>query len=124
MSKQKFVEVRMDYTDPDTKEIYIDAYPSDDDNVSGRTVARVTLDGTVIPGTNPEIEKDDFECSLVQEMIQEAKEEQANRKQELIDKVLEEIKKDVATGDVTAIDELLRFCPAKNLEAYLPEGEN
>lgn len=119
--KQKFVEVRIDYTDPETKEICIDAYPSDDDNVSGRTVARVSLDGEVIPGTNSEIEKDDLECSLVQEMIKEAKEEQANRKQELIDKVLDEIKRDVEKGDVTAIDELLKFCPAKNLKAYLPE---
>ena len=121
MSKQKFVEVRIDYTDPDTKEICIDAYPSDDDEVQGRTVARISLDGEVIPGTNPEIEKDDLECSLVQEMIKEAKEEQANRKQELVDKVLKQIKEDIMLGDVSAVDELIKFCPAKNLKAYLPE---
>ena len=41
-------------------------------------------------------------------------------KQSLIDEVLEEIKKDIANGDLTAIEELLRFTPYKNLMAYLP----
>ena len=41
-------------------------------------------------------------------------------KQSLIDEVLEEIKKDIASGDLTAIEELLRFTPYKNLMAYLP----
>jgi hypothetical protein len=43
------------------------------------------------------------------------------KEDEIYDKVLEQIKKDVADGDVSAIDELLRFVPKKNLEAYLPE---
>ena len=41
--------------------------------------------------------------------------------QDLVDMVLEQIKKDVASGDVTAIDELLKFIPEKYLIAYLPE---
>jgi hypothetical protein len=45
--------------------------------------------------------------------------DQAN--QDLVDTVLEQIKKDVASGDVTAIDELLKFIPEKYLIAYLPE---
>ena len=32
-----------------------------------------------------------------------------------------EIKNDVASGDVTAIDELLKFVPTKNLLAFLPD---
>ena len=43
------------------------------------------------------------------------------KEDELYDKVLEQIKKDVADGDLSAIDELLRFVPKENLEAYLPE---
>jgi len=44
-------------------------------------------------------------------------------KQKLIDKVLEQIKKDVAVGDLTAIDELLKSCPDKNLKAFISEFE-
>ena len=45
-----------------------------------------------------------------------------NFKASLIDEVLEEIKKDVASGDLTAIEELLNFVPIENLKAYLPNG--
>ena len=43
------------------------------------------------------------------------------KEDELYDKVLEQIKQDVADGDLSAIDELLRFVPKENLKAYLPE---
>ena len=47
--------------------------------------------------------------------------ENVRKKQdELYDKVLEQIKQDVADGDLSAIDELLKFVPKENLEAYLP----
>jgi len=39
----------------------------------------------------------------------------------LIDHVIEQIKADIALCDVTSLEELLRFIPRKNLEAYLPE---
>lgn len=45
------------------------------------------------------------------------------KKQELIDRVIENIKKDIEHGDTTAIDALLSFCPTKNLVAFLPEEE-
>jgi hypothetical protein len=41
--------------------------------------------------------------------------------QELIDEVLGQIKKDVAGGDVTAIEELLMHVPLSKLGGYLPE---
>lgn len=41
--------------------------------------------------------------------------------QELIDEVLEQIKKDVGGGDVTAIEELLMHVPLSKLGGYLPE---
>ena len=41
----------------------------------------------------------------------------------LIDRVIEEVRKDFAMGDLTALDELLSFIPRENLIAYLPEEE-
>lgn len=41
----------------------------------------------------------------------------------LIDRVIERIKEDIASGDVTALDELLTFVPKENLIAFLPEEE-
>jgi len=43
---------------------------------------------------------------------------------ELIDKVLEQIKKDVGMGDMTAIEELLGEVSEKNLLSFLSEEEN
>ncbi len=39
----------------------------------------------------------------------------------LVDRVIEQIRRDLASEDVTAIYELLAYLPAKVLEAYLPE---
>ena len=39
----------------------------------------------------------------------------------LIDRVIVEIQRDFAMGDLTALDELLTFVPKENLIAYLPE---
>ena len=43
--------------------------------------------------------------------------------QVLIDRVLEQIKSDIAMGDLTSLDELLTFVPRENLIGYLPEEE-
>lgn len=45
------------------------------------------------------------------------------KKQQLIDLVIEEIKKDIASGDVTALDELLSAVPEEHLKGYLPESK-
>ncbi len=42
---------------------------------------------------------------------------------ELVDKVLEQIKKDVEAGDMTAIEELLGDVSEKNLRSFLSEEE-
>lgn len=47
--------------------------------------------------------------------------ESTNNIQQIVDAVIEEIKKDFTSNDLTAVDELLTFCPTKNLVAYLPE---
>jgi hypothetical protein len=44
-------------------------------------------------------------------------------KQDLIDTALEQIKLDVHTGELLALDELLGFLPNKNLIEYLPEED-
>ena len=41
--------------------------------------------------------------------------------EELIDKVLAQIEQDVYEGDLTALQELLRFVPRTYLIGYLPE---
>jgi len=41
--------------------------------------------------------------------------------QKVIDQVLEQIQKDVAVGDMTAVCELLQFTPIEYLKGYLPE---
>ena len=38
-----------------------------------------------------------------------------------IDKVLEQVKKDVVIGDLTAIEKLLESVPIENLKEFLPE---
>jgi hypothetical protein len=42
----------------------------------------------------------------------------------VIDRVLDQIVKDVEQGDVTAIEELLKQVPTQVLKDYLPEGEH
>lgn len=41
--------------------------------------------------------------------------------QELIDEVLFQIKVDIAEGDLTALDEMLKAMPVQRLVSYLPE---
>lgn len=44
--------------------------------------------------------------------------------QELIDEVLFQIKVDIAEGDLTALDEMLKAMPVQQLISYLPEKLN
>jgi hypothetical protein len=44
-------------------------------------------------------------------------------KQNLVDAVIEHLKEDVRHGDITILDELLKFIPNKNLVQALPEEE-
>jgi len=46
-----------------------------------------------------------------------------NDKQRLIDKVIEQMKIDIAGEDWSAIDELLHFVPDENLLGYLPDED-
>lgn len=42
--------------------------------------------------------------------------------QDLVDLVIGQIKLDIDSGDVTALEELLKRVPARVLESYLPDG--
>jgi len=42
-------------------------------------------------------------------------------KQEILDKVLEQVKREVELGDMTALEELLRTIPKDLLQGYLSE---
>jgi hypothetical protein len=44
-------------------------------------------------------------------------------KQDLIEKVVEQIKEDLHCGEVEALEELLTFVPVENLIGYLPEED-
>lgn len=123
--KNIFEEVKSDYIDG-SGNISIDAYMppkgGSDDEDCGKVIAMVTLDGNVIDGQHPEfVTKAERNCPLISKAIHEAIEAQKETKQKLIDKALELFKKDIADGDLTAINELLMFCPVMNLQAYLPE---
>jgi len=117
LGKNPFKEVRNNYTENETGLIYIDAWVDDDDDSGGISVATVDKDGNV----NYKYPQRNFESYLVIESILEAIGIQMDKKQELVDKCLEEIKKDIASGDLTAIDELLKFTPAEYLEGYLSD---
>lgn len=112
-------EVRNDYRDDETGKYFIDVYLTEDDDEEGFSVATVDADGNVDKFGLTRIIG--YDLDPVFEAIEEAKEKQAEIKQELIDKCLNEIRNDVASGDVTAIDELLKFVPSRSLQAYLPE---
>ena len=118
-----YSEVRCDYRELDTNKYYIDAWYSEDDDEGGMSVATVDEDGIVEwkVGNSIGWEANKEIHANVFEAIEEAKEKQKEHKQELIDKCLEQIKEDVANGDLTAIDEMLMFLPTKYLKGYLPE---
>jgi len=120
---QVFAEVLTDYTDPETGEITIDCFLDTNPDSEGIIVAKVTPDGEVIKGYNPEIKPEHSNCSLVIQAIKEAKNEQEERKQKLVDNVIEDLKKSFADGDYTVLDELLKFIPSKNLIQALPEED-
>lgn len=124
MSKIKFGYVSCDYREHSTGEIAIDAYPTkrmDDD--SGRAVAWVSPDGEVTRGKSPLCEPNDLDCPNVQAAIERAKEKQSDIKQKLVDEVVKDLKKAIAQGDYTTLDEILKFVPTVNLIQNLPEEE-
>ena len=46
-----------------------------------------------------------------------------DKKQKVVDAVIEQIKKDLSVGDETCLEELLSFLQTKTLISYLPEKD-
>ena len=61
----------------------------------------------------------DSEIKIHEEHLEEVNSE----RQELIDNVLLNIQEDIEGGDLTAIEELVKFIPSQFLKGYLPEPE-
>lgn len=118
---QVFAEVLIDYTDPETGNITLDCFVDSDPNSEGRVVAEVTPDGEVVRGKNELITEADFQCPTFLQAVEDAKSKQEDRKQKLVDDVIEDLKESLASGDFTVLDELLKFVPARNLIQALPE---
>lgn len=119
LNKATFTEVNIDHVDS-TGERYIDAYFSDDDEDSGIVLGVVdtALNVKWYNGFEPNKELH----ANVLEAVEDAKELQKEDKQELVDKVMGEMKEDFKGDDHTAIDEMLMLVPKEILEGYLPEN--
>lgn len=113
---KEFVEVLTDFEDEDGNQ-YIDCFTTDDVDEGGVNAGYVTPDGQFVRGQY--VSDEQLNQDLVQEVINEVIKEKLTQKQQVIDRVLSEIKSDVQSGDLTAVDELLKFTPMKNLLAYL-----
>ena len=120
---QYFTEVLTDFADENdsiTLDCYLDKNPN---SSSARCIGRITLDGELLRGDNPEIKDYDFNNPLVIEAIKEVKKIQKKLKESLvIDEVLKQIREDVEKKDLTAIFDLLMLCPSTILKSYLPKS--
>lgn len=115
---KEFVEILTDYEDEDGNQ-HIDCFTTGDADEGGVCAGYVTPDGKFVRGEH--ISDKQLNQEFVQETIKEVIEEKLSQKQQLIERVLTEIKSDVQSGDLTAVEELLKFTPFENLAAYLPE---
>lgn len=127
--KEIFVEVIADHEDEDGN-ICIDVYETDDGNEEGKTICGVSPEGKILVADSTSAKflvRRSLEDSKVREEIIAAQERQAERKQELVDKVIEEQKEMMGVppdqGDFTVLDELLKFLPCKVLMQALDEEE-
>ena len=104
-------EIRNDFGD-ENEIIQIDAWISPDDNENGTVIANVHPDGNV-QYLDDRARKDRYAQEMIIEAVQE----------KLFWRVVQRIKQDIKEGDLTAVSELLEFCPNENLIGYLPEEE-
>ena len=103
-------EIRNDFEDTGT--VHIDAWITPDDNENGTVIAKVHPDGSV-EYLDDRARKDKYAQEMIIEAVQ----------QKLFNTVIYHIQEDLAMGDVTALEELLSYCPKENLIGYLPEEE-
>lgn len=111
-------EVSCDYRDDETGKYTIDVWLTGDDEEEGFVIAEVDADGNV--EWRSWMGAVEYDRTPILEAIEDAKKKQAEMKQYLIDDCIEAIKWDIASGDITALEELLKFVPSKSLKSFLP----
>lgn len=111
-------EVITDYTD-DQRLTHIDVYESPDSDASGKTVAVVDRDTRKVIFFDNSYRLNDKVKEAIAEVLKEM--EDTELEDELLDTVVDEIKRDLSEGDVSAIYGLLSVCSTSNLIQYLPE---
>ena len=122
--KRFYSEVRSHHEDEDGN-ISIDAYETEDENEEGKVLCVVSPDGKILFSNDNQFFKIRLEDVLVREEIIAALKRQEERKQKLVDEVIEEQKEMMGVppnqGDFTVLDELLKFIPCRNLMQSLAE---
>jgi hypothetical protein len=101
-------EIRNDFEDEGI--VTIDAWINPDDNEEGKVIANVHPDGRV-EYIDARARKDKYAQEMIIEAVQE----------KLYSLVVDRIKKDIESCDITAVIELLSFTPNENLIEYLSE---
>ena len=90
----------------------------------GEGGTRVQIDTNVSVAIYQETHPECFSIVTNEEQGEESGSiEEVEKMDNLIDTVIEKIKEDINFGDMTAIDELLRFIPKENLIGFLSEEQ-
>ena len=122
--KRFYAEVIADHED-ENGNIQIDAYDTDDENEAGKTLCVVSPDGKILFSDDNQFFKMRLEDVRVREEIIAALQRQEERKQKLVDEVIDEQKEMMGVppdqGDFTVLDELLKFISCRNLMQSLAE---
>jgi len=101
-AKSIWNEIRTNYTEDETNITYVDAWLSDDDDENGTSIATIDDKGNVTY-----IDERAKSDKYAQEEIQAAVQRIEDARHELVDKVIERLKKDFLEEDYTVIDEIL-----------------
>ena len=120
MSKENiWSEIRTDYTEEETGLTHVDAWINPDDDEDGKTIAVIDCFGKVTY-KDERAKSDKYAQEEILDAIRRIEDERA----EVVDKLIEELKKDFREGDYTVIDEILvHNVSMKVLKASLPEEE-
>lgn len=112
-------EIRTDYTDEETGLTHVDAWDTPDEDDNGTTIAVIDCFG-VTTYKDERAKTDKYAQEEILDAIRRIEDERA----EVVDKLIEELKKDFRNGDYTVIDEILvHNVSMKILKASLPEED-
>lgn len=124
--KSIWKQVKSSHVD-DKGNTHIDAWLTDDQMEDGRTIAIINKKGTSVRYLDDRASSDSLALKVTGEALVSIIKSVSGafaetfEKQELINKALEQIKKDCINQDYTAIEELLKYVSDKKLKAFLSE---